>query len=167
MINFSKIYLFGMCMFHVIIWIIAILGSIYSKKIAIINMLIILPYIYIFQAVNPIHLIVLHKIRYIEKNIDKFNDEIIDYNLINNEAEQKNIKKIALSENKSVNDIAKYYAIMIKYDHKCILPLLISNIRDYFDFSFKNPFDPSGMIILGYIFNSYMLLNIKSVINTI
>ena len=53
-------------LFHVIIWIIAILGGIFGKAIIRFNVLILLPCIYLFQML-PIHLIILKKIELILK----------------------------------------------------------------------------------------------------
>lgn len=67
------------------------------------------------------------------------------------------VKKIANSLNVSTQTIQNNFDTLHCYDKDFIIGDLFYQLRDIFQNSFLNPLSPQGLIILGYIINSYSL----------
>jgi len=143
-------------LFHVIIWIIAILGGIFGKAIIRFNVLILLPCIYLFQML-PIHLIILKKIELILKttNYKKTPCKAIYFDKCYEETlAQKISEKLSVPKDDIV--FAIRYLKCKEYDY--VIPYYIDVLRQRFKDSFMNPFSAQGFIIIGYILNALFYL---------
>lgn len=45
------------------------------------------------------------------------------------------------------------FKVLKYYEHKTILPKIVDEVKLFFVNSFRNPLDPQGMLILGYLVN--------------
>lgn len=145
--------LYALIIFHIFIWIFSIFGGLISKTFALFNIYILLPFIYIFQSL-PIHLIIWIKIYII--NSEGINNTC-DMNQNKNIPKHSIVKKIANSLNVSTQTIQNNFDTLHCYDKDFIIGDLFYQLRDIFQNSFLNPLSPQGLIILGYIINSYSL----------
>ncbi len=157
--NNIELHLFLMNIFHIIIWLFVFIFGMLNITISKINLFFILPLIYIAQSIFNFHPLLLYDINLIEKNI-KYLDKS-NKNCKISKIEKIDIEKLAILKNISYEDAYLYFCILRKYQTKLIIPKIWYDIRNYFDKSFRNPLDASGMITLGYIINtfSYFLLS--------
>jgi hypothetical protein len=109
------------------------IGALFIKKLAIIN----IPIIFLVQSFNNFHPFVIHKIKYINK-FTHIKDLYIS------ELEKIDIIRISNELNKTL----KGFKIMKEHEHKLFIPKYIDKLKEYFDLSFRNPFEASGLIII-------------------
>jgi len=148
--NYYSSYLLLICFIHILIWIISMIGALFIKKLAIINILIFIPIIFLVQSFNNFHPFVIHKIKYIFQNINKFT-HIKD--LYISELEKIDIIRISNELNKTYKETLKGFKIMKEHEHKLFIPKYIDKLKEYFDLSFRNPFEASGLIIISLYIN--------------
>ena len=145
--------LYALIIFHIFIWIFSILGGLISKTFALFNIYILLPFIYIFQSL-PVHMIIWIKIYII--NLKGIN-HTCDMSHNKNTPTYSIVKKIANSLNVSTKTIKNHFDTLYCYDKDFVIGDIFYQIRDIFENSFYNPLSPQGLIILGYIINTYSL----------
>jgi hypothetical protein len=133
---------------HLVIWIFAFLGGFLSKTITLFNILILLPFIYISQSL-PYHPIVYMKMKYIQEHFKQIDEDILSKEEIND------LHRLAIILNKSYQQILEYYSVYM--ENEDIITKQLRRIRKYFDSCcFRNPFSAQGLIIIGYILNTYV-----------
>lgn len=155
--NYCEVYIFLMCCFHNLIWIVAILGSLFSKEIAKFNMLFFLPLIFVVHTILPTHPITHHKIRYIKNHKNEFPEPKKIYHFNRNYI--YDLQRIAKIEGVKYEEILKYAYILKELDYKLGINFFLDKIRIICDFSHRNPLDVCGLLILGYIVSliSYLM----------
>ena len=148
MVNKQKLYIHCLCLIHVIVWLIVLFGGFVSYKLAILNLYILLPLIYIVQSMS-FHFIMKEKIRHIKDNKKYLCNKIL--NLPEEEIVELSIeaKKLNMTT-KELIDILGYIEY---YSDQYIIPYYFEKLKRNSYSSWKNPFSPQGVIILGYIFN--------------
>ena len=143
---------------HILVWLVVIFGRFISYNITKLNMLIIIPLIYIIHLL-PFHIFLKKKFNEIhddfdnqytlyKNDIEKYSDE---YLLLFQDAYSSLPKHIPKERR---NIIIKIYFV---HEDKYIFPKIYKNIRVKFANSFANPLSPQGMLILGYIMSSIAL----------
>jgi hypothetical protein len=152
--NYYSSYLLLICFIHVFIWAISMVGALFIKKLAIINILIFIPLIFLVQSFNTFHPFVIHKMKYIFQNIHKFTH--INESYIS-ELEFIDINRISKELNKTYKETLKGFRIMKEHEHKLIIPKYIDKLKEFFDSSFRNPFEASGLIIISFYINILIL----------
>jgi hypothetical protein len=137
---------------HILIWIFVLFGGFINKKYALINIQYVIPFIYLVHLL-PYHLIVKEKIKYIEKNLDKWNDIDLANTLVD-ESDVLFIKQYTQPTRTPETSDTKV-AKILKYEEDNILIVKIKNIinNKLFKNSFQPPLSPQGMLILGFILN--------------
>jgi hypothetical protein len=128
------------------------IGAIFIKKLAIINILIFIPIIFLVQSFEKFHPFVIHKMKYIFENIYKFTD--INNSYIS-DLEIIDIQHIAKELNKTYKESLKAFQIMKEHEHILFIPKYIHKLKEYFDLSFRNPFEASGLIIIALYINIF------------
>jgi hypothetical protein len=130
-------------------------GALLSNKIAIINIIIIIPLIFLVQSFFHFHPFVMNKMKYILSNIHKFLSPSIIYNIT--PYEDIDIKRMSISFNISYNDTLKAFLIMKEHEHLLLFPQILDYLRQIFYSAFRNPFDASGLIIIALFINIIIL----------
>ena len=74
-----------------------------------------------------------------------------------NESDMILIKKISQKLNIPEKTIMDNYDILKCFDKYYVIDNIYSNLRDKFNNASSNPLSPQGLIILGYIINTYLL----------
>jgi len=134
------------------------IGGIFSDKILLLNIFIILPLIFITQCQQN-HPILKYKIKYIINNQNLFsNININPYKKCCNSLYNSEVDNLVDELKYDRKDIENAYAILKLYENKFILPNCIDYGKNIFCNSFRNPFDAQGLIVIGYIFNTYVYL---------
>jgi hypothetical protein len=117
---------------HILIWIFVIFGGIISYDYAKMNIMVIIPLIYILHIL-PFHIIVENKLKIINNNNNNYN------------------------KNTPSEDRLNPMDILKKEENKYIIPDLFYKLLNLFSNSFANPLSPQGLLILGYIVNTYLI----------
>jgi hypothetical protein len=152
--NKGDFYIFSVCTIHLFIWLFVVFGGFFSKKILFVNVFILLPMVYITQAQKN-HPIAKEKIKYILNNMNQFSDPEPFVSYCYNKIEPKEIQHLSEELGASEKDVIKATLIMQSYDNCLGIPkLLILVYRNFCD-SYRNPLDPQGLIVLGFIINSW------------
>jgi len=149
--------LFG-CIIHLFIWIFVAFGGFFSNKIIFFNIFILLPIVYIAQAM-PNHPITKEKIKYILEHKDEFSDPEPFVSYCYNKIDQKEVKHLQKELGGSEEETIKAIMIMQGFENCLGVPALITIIYRNFCESYRNPLDPQGFIVLAYILNSIALLS--------
>jgi len=149
--------LFG-CIIHLFIWIFVAFGGFFSNKIIFFNIFILLPIVYIAQAM-PNHPITKEKIKYILEHKDEFSDPEPFVSYCYNKIDQKEVKHLQKELGGSEEETIKAIMIMQGFENCLGVPALITIIYRQFCESYRNPLDPQGFIVLAYILNSIALLS--------
>ena len=149
--------LFG-CAIHLFIWIFVAFGGFFSNKIIFFNIFILLPIVYIAQAM-PNHPITKEKIKYILEHKDEFSDPEPFVSYCYNKVDQKEVKHLQKELGGSEEDTIRAILIMQSFENCLGIPAVITMIYRNFCESYRNPLDPQGFIVLAYILNSVALLS--------
>jgi hypothetical protein len=154
--NYSHFILYFLCNIHVLVWIVVILAGILSKPLNYINVLILLPFIYIIQISLVTHPIITTKIYYIKNHLNDFSD--IDINNITfSDYETFEITHFSTLHNLPFQEVLEYFQILRHFEQRGLMTLFF-NFKNSFNDSYKNPFTAQGLIVLGYIINVYLLV---------
>lgn len=148
-------YLILICVIHILIWIVSMIGALFIKDLALINMIIIIPIIFIMQSFQNFHPFVIHKMKYIIENMDKFNDVQETYI---SHLEMNDIERIANELNITIDESLKGFEIMKEHEYILLIPKYLDNLKQKFDSSFRNPFEASGLIIISLFINIIIYL---------
>lgn len=143
---------------HVLIWIFVIIGGIVNYKICLLSLLVFLPLIYIVQMF-PIHILVGLKINYIRLNFEELSKDIDfekEKNNISFDERNAEFPKIAKFFNIDEEELVKYFCVYMCNEDP--ITSLFRKCKLFFDFSFKHPLSAQGLIILGFIFNFFLLV---------
>ena len=143
-------YLLFICFIHILIWFIVFIGAFFINNLAFINIILIIPSIFIIQSLYYYHPFVLNKIIYILNNNDKFSLSNYKYTSSNDKID---IEKMSKKLNHSYNDTLNAFLIMKDHEHFFIFPYFIDYFKELFDYSFRNPFDAPGLVIIGLFIN--------------
>lgn len=155
-----SLYLLLICFIHMLIWIIVFASPFFINNFALINIILIIPLIFIVQSLYNYHPFVINKIIYILNNIDKFSISKYKYTSPN---EKIDIEKMSKILNHSYKDTLHAFFIMKDHEHYLIFPYYIDYFKEMFNNSFRNPFDAPGLIIIGLIINIYIYFNNKKI----
>ena len=137
---------------HVLIWLFVMFGGILHRKIAILNMLIALPIIYVIQAM-PMHPINTAKSMQVKAN---GNSTLDDTPLHPREACDR--RHHARMLGMTLDDYERNKKQVDHYVKSIAITAWLFNIRNKLnDWSFANPLSAQGLIILSYIINSQIL----------
>jgi hypothetical protein len=153
----SLFILFG-CIIHLFIWLFVAFGGFFSNKIIFFNIFILLPIVYIAQAM-PNHPITKEKIKYILEHKDEFSDPEPFVSYCYNKVDAKEVKHLQKELGGSEEETIKAIMIMQGFENCLGVPALITIIYRQFCESYRNPLDPQGFIVLAYILNSIALLS--------
>jgi hypothetical protein len=149
--------LFG-CIIHLFIWLFVAFGGFFSNKIIFFNIFILLPIVYIAQAM-PNHPITKEKIKYILEHKDDFSDPEPFVSYCYNKVDPKEVKHLQKELGGSEEDIIRAILVMQSFENCLGIPALITIIYRNFCESYRNPLDPQGFIVLAYILNSIAFLS--------
>ena len=147
-------YIFSGCVFHLCIWLFVAFGGFFSTKILLFNVFILLPIVYIVQAM-PNHPITKEKIKYILEQKNEFKDPERFISYCYNRIDEKEVEHLQKELEASKKEIIKAILIMQKYENSLGIPKLITIISRQFCNSYRNPMDPQGFIVFAYILNSW------------
>jgi hypothetical protein len=138
---------------HLFIWCIVIFGGVLNKTINQLNILILLPLIYIAQSL-PFHPIMYMKMKYIKESLSVYrqNNTIKTIELCHEEKEDMN--RLSILFNEPYDKILEHYTIYMNNEDN--VGKTLRSLRKYCDTRCnKNPFSSQGLIIIGYIINVY------------
>lgn len=144
-------------MFHTFVWLFAVFGGIISNKILFFNIFILLPIFYIVQAKEN-HPIMKEKVKYILTNIESFEEPKPFISYCYNQLKETEVEHLQKELGYSKDKIIKAIMIIKGYEDYMIFPKIITSCYRKFCNSYRNPFDTHGLLILGYIVNSYIFL---------
>ena len=156
--NKGNIFIFLGCFIHLCIWIFVAFGGFLSNKILFFNVFIVLPAIYIAQAM-PNHPITKEKIKYILQHKDEFSDPEPFVSYCYNRIDPKEVEHLEKELGGCEEDIIKAILIMQSYENCLGIPKLVNLIYRNFCESYRNPMDPQGFIVFAYILNSIAFLS--------
>lgn len=152
MLNRHELYIEALCVVHVIIWMVVLFGGFVSRKLAVLNLYVFLPLVYVAQSMS-FHAIMKEKIQYVRKNKQYLRNK--ELNLPDDEvmelSREANKLGMTMDEFLEVLSYIEYYA------DKCILPYYYESLKRKSYSSWKNPFSPQGTIIIGFILNLFCL----------
>ena len=142
---------------HMFIWVFIIFGGLIKEGFMKVNLLFLIPAIFLIQILLPFHIFMKYKYNYIYENMEELN---LKYDI-----ELKKISEIILDKGdiqcmpnnidiQTQKQIFKIYKCM---ENQYIIPRIMSKISSYFEKSFQTPFSPQGMLILAFIINIYLL----------
>jgi len=129
--------------------------GILSRRGALINVLILLPVVFIVQSVFPVHIFMKIKMEHVEQNLQhlkKKSDVVISRNT------HLNLVHYAESVGMPLARVIENFKVIKYYEDGLLLPRVTDWLKLIFDKSFKNPMDAYGMVIISYIINCYLLL---------
>lgn len=148
-----------LCLIHMIVWLFVIFAGFISYKCNKIILLYLIPLIYIIH-IMPFHIFLKKKFKEIYDDIDNqtkiFTQDNIN-TVTNNELLMCKDAYSSLPPNLSKDKQNLIIKIYILQENKYIIPKVYRNIRKYFVNCFGDPLSPQGMLILGYIINTYLL----------
>lgn len=156
--NKGNMYIFCGCLFHLFIWLFVAFGGFFSNKIIFFNVFIVLPLIYVAQAM-PNHPITKEKIKYILEHKDEFSDPEPFVSYCYNKIDPKEVEHLQKELGGCEGEIIKAIMIMQSYENCLGIPKLVTLIYRNFCDSYRNPMDPQGFIVLAYILNSIAFLS--------
>ena len=156
--NKGDLYIFFGCLLHVCIWLFVAIGGFFSTKILYLNIFIILPIIYIIQAM-PNHPITKQKIKYILEHKNEFTNPEPFISYCYNRIDPNEVEHLQKELGGTKEDILNAIVTMQKYEHCLGIPTLITIISRNFCESYRNPMDPQGFIVLAYILNTFAFLS--------
>uniref|UniRef100_A0A6C0LYI5 Uncharacterized protein n=1 Tax=viral metagenome TaxID=1070528 RepID=A0A6C0LYI5_9ZZZZ len=150
--NTFELYLMLLCLIHLIIWCFAMFGCIISKKIALFNIFILLPIMYVAQSMS-FHCIMKSKIDFVSKYKDILMNKTMD--IPDDERDELTIeaKKLNMTGQEFINILG----YIENYSDKYIIPKLYETAKRKLYTSYRNPLSSQGTIILCYIINLYCL----------
>lgn len=148
------LYLLILSALHILIWTITFLGGILSSKVALLNLLVFLPMIFVIQSIFPFHILCMHKLRYIDKHIHAFPPPTY---IRLDKWHKFDIQNMAALSGKRYEDIERCFLIMKHYENLTGVPIVIGWLRESFQKSFRNPFEASGLIVIGFIINVFLV----------
>lgn len=146
------ISLIFLILIHCFVWIFVIFGGFFSPTICQINMLVIIPAIYLIHIMS-FHVIVKTKMQHILKNCENF-DNLEAY--IVKPKKVEDLRKY-LPQDLDEEKAMKVIKIYLSEEDKLVIPKIHRKMEDCFETSFANPFSPQGMLILGMIVSIYLL----------
>lgn len=152
--NWPELKLYLLCSMHIIVWIIVMFLGILSRRGALINVLILLPMVFIVQSVFPVHIFMKTKMVHVNQNLHhlkKKSDVVISRNT------HLNLVHYAESVGMSLAQVIENYKVIKYYEDGLLLPRVTDWLKLVFDESFKNPMDAYGMVIIAYVINCYLL----------
>jgi len=148
--NTYELKLYSMIYIHLFIWLFAIFAWIFNKqKIA----LILLTCIFIFQCL-PFHALIKNKLEFIKKNkehLKKVDDLPVPKRLVSE------YQYFADTLNMSYEEFIDLFSYL-EYYETSVFPIGIIK-KLYYTFeekTFANPLSPQGLILLGFITNSFL-----------
>lgn len=148
-----------LCLVHMIVWLFVIFGGFISYKCTKIIMLGIIPLIYVLH-IMPFHIFLKKKFKQIHDDIDT-QIELFDKTEIENISHRDLLMckdaYSSLPSNLSKDKQDLIIKIYILQENKYIVPKIYRYIRRNFVDCFGDPLSPQGMLILGYIINTYLL----------
>jgi hypothetical protein len=149
-------YLFLLMLLHVFIWLFVVFGGLYSEKIIMLNLYILLPFIYLIQIL-PFHIIVKKKIEYIKDNYETLKIHCNSPPELCEEEYIRTIPNLSKHMNIQMDKMLLYYAVYI--NNEDIVSRLYRKIKIKIDNwnSFQHPLSTQGLIIFAFIFNLYIL----------
>jgi hypothetical protein len=156
--NKGNIFIYFSCLFHLLIWLFVAFGGFFSDKIIFFNMLIVLPVIYIAQAM-PNHPITKEKVKYILEHRDEFSDPEPFVSYCYNKVDPKEVEHLKKEFGGKEDEIIKVIMIIQEYENCFGIPKLCTLIYRNFCNSYRNPMDAQGFIVLAYILNSIAFLS--------
>ena len=112
---------------HIGIWLFVVFGGYFKASYAKINVLILIPFIYIAHIL-PFHMIIETKLHIIKNESEYINNNTPSIKILENE------------------------------EHKYIIPFYFDKVKNMFGNSFCNPLTPQGLLILGFIINTYLMV---------
>ena len=148
----TDIILTTMFVFHIAIWLFVIFGGFISPLVCQINILVIVPFIYLIHIL-PLHVIVETKMKRLYKNYDQYKN-VPEYAV--DERQMIMLKKYLPSDidNEKVLKIIRVY---LAEEDKLVIPRLHRKLESYFEKSFGSPVSAQGMLILAMIVSTYLL----------
>jgi len=156
--NKGNIYIFFGCLFHLCIWLFVAFGGFFSNKIIFFNVFIVLPLIYVAQAM-PNHPITKEKIKYILEHKDEFSDPDPFVSYCYNKIDPIEVEHLKKELGAKEEEIIKAFTIMQRYEISLGIPKIVLLIYRNFCNSYRNPMDAQGFIVLAYILNSIAFLS--------
>lgn len=156
--NSTEVVLYLSCLIHVLIWLVVVFGGLLSYEIVLLNLYVFLPLIFVLQSVLSSHIIVRFKLEYIWNHKEQLNSNSgytftkHDYQDIMQYNERMNLPK---------EQIEYSVRVLKYYEHQCVLPKVLDNLKMMFANSFRNPFDAQALIVIGLLVNLVILASYK------
>jgi hypothetical protein len=73
------------------------------------------------------------------------------------ELERLDLVHMSNHAKKPYEEMLKCFLILKNYEFYLGIPLILDKLRGVFEYSFRNPFDAPGLIIIGFIINIYII----------
>jgi hypothetical protein len=146
--------MYGLVIFHTVVWLVALFGGIvFGKKVALLNLYVLLPFVYVFQSL-PIHLILKEKMEFVLKNKRHLKKKEFLHSH-RSDCDDEYVSKVT---GIPLDDVIESYKYITYYEDKFFLNEINRRLAYYFsDRSYMNPLSPQGLIILGFIINVFYL----------
>ena len=154
--NRHELYLFFLVTVHMFVWLYVAFAWVlpHRKKHIAFVLFFLLPLVFIVQSL-PCHFIVYLKFKYIMQHMNAFRTSNsgtiaqIDVQIAEN---------ISKTLGMSVNEIIEILAKLKYYEELYTITYYFDRAKKWFDNkTFMNPFGPHGMIIIGYIINTFAM----------
>lgn len=151
---------------HLLIWLLIIFGGIFSSHLAKINLLVLIPGIYLIQTL-PFHLFIKAKLDYIYKQmleegmvkVDEKNQEVSGTQLDKGDIRSRELSaEILKMELRGMNeDVLKEMVDRYKSsEDMLVIPKYFNEVRNMCDNCFQNPCSVQGIMVLGMAINAWI-----------
>lgn len=153
--NSYELKMYGLVALHTIIWLVALFGGIvFGKSVALFNILVLLPCIYVFQSL-PVHLILKEKMKYVLEHKEHLKKNERTRHSHRSDCDHAYVSKIT---GIPIDDVLESYKYITYYEDKFFLNAVNRKLAYFFsDRSYMNPLSPQGLILLGFVINVYYL----------
>jgi hypothetical protein len=153
--NSKEIKMYGLVVLHTVIWLFALFGGIVlGKNVALFNIFVLLPIVYVFQSL-PVHLILKEKIEFVLKNKKFLKKNELTLHSHRSDCDDSHVSKVT---GIPTEDIIESYKYITYYEDKFYLNDMNRKLAYMFsDISYMNPLSPQGLIILAFVTNTYYL----------
>lgn len=148
--------LYALCGAHILVWLVVMFGGLVSRRVAVVNVALFLPTVFIVQCALKTHVFIRAKTKLVLDRPEAF--EVPSSTDDFTEAEELEMTRDARQMGYDVSDVRYARRVFHHYEDRLVLPRLTHWINRRCAASFQNPVSAQGMLVVAYAVNAARLL---------
>lgn len=154
--NKHEAILYALCGAHILVWLVIMFGGLASRRLAVINVALFLPAVFLVQCALKTHVFIRAKTQLVLDHPDSFDvpTSTTDFT----EAEELETRRDARQLGYDVSDVRYARRVFQMYEDRLVLPRLTHWLGRRCALSFQNPVSAQGMLVVAYAVNAARLL---------